>query len=489
MAVAYPSPGKNAGLAQEAPPRQDIPAVSNPFQTVGIYLLIAYVFLFFSRILDILIPGLRLPLIVYVCMFLATVFAGNLFAFLRTSIGKWQFALVVWLILTVPFSTWVGGSATLTLDTLRWLILAAIINGLIRELSSVSRLMRSVAYAILMGAILSFAVGQLAQGRLTLPEGTFKDPNQYAMTLLFSLPFWYWIARGLSFPTNIAAYVCMFPIFIAFVRAGSRGAGIGFVAFCLVLIWQAPLIRKIPLLIGIGIVLLGSLAFAPSYIQQRYLTFFNADVAQASSDRERELISAADVGSSQARLTLLISSIEMTLQNPIFGVGVGQFSYQLWEQRKLQGLPTLFNETHNTFTQVSSETGVLGLILFIGMLVSSVRALWTVKRLKSSALYRVPQRVLEAADTLLLALVVLCVCGFFLSLAWGPLFFVVPSLIAVFHRAVQNALPSWLIRTAAPKPATVPVPATTARPAPLLAGRGVGRRVFNDRQTPQITNR
>jgi O-antigen ligase len=273
----------------------------------------------------------------------------------------------------------------------------------------------------------------------------------------------------------------MVPIFIAFLRTGSRGAAIGFVAFCCMLFWQAPLIRKVPLLIGIGILLVGSLALLPTYVQQRYFTFLSADTAQATSDRDLELIESADIGSSQARLILLTSSIEMTLQHPLFGVGPGQFSYQLWEGRKKQGLQTLFNETHNTYTQVSSELGLPGLVIFIGILVSSIRALRSVTRLRSSQHYRLPPRVLETADSLLLALVVLSVCACFLSLAWGLLFFVVPAIVAAFHRTVQSALPSWRIAPVQTLPIPAALPRVFAPKAPTLAGRGSRRRVFNPR--------
>jgi O-antigen ligase len=447
----------------------------------GNYLLMGYVFLAFSRVLDVFLPGFRLPLVFYVSMFLATLLAGSLFLFLKTGIGKWLFAFTLWLMITLPFSAYRRGSAGFAMDTIHSLIFAAIIIGLTTEMRYVFNLMRIVAYSILAGAVLSFAYGQLSYGRLVLPQGMFGDPNQYAMTLLFSLPFWLWIAKGLSFPLNLAAYICTVPIFVAFLRTGSRGAAIGFVAFCCVLFWQTPLARKLPLLIGMGIVTLGCLALLPAYVQQRYFTFFSADTTPATSDRERLMMEGADIGSSQVRLTLLISSIEMTLMHPLVGVGAGQFSYQLWEQRKKQGLPVIFNETHNTYTQVSSELGVPGLIIFLGIIVSSMRTLWSVTRLKTSTLYRIPPPVLETADTLLLALVVLCVCACFLSLAWGPLFFVMPAIIAAFHRTVQNALPTWLIKLAPAPPIPVALTRVSARPAPLLTGRGLGRRVFNPR--------
>jgi O-antigen ligase len=477
--------GNNSAPAPVAPSLNGYSPVSNnPFLTAGYYLLVGYVFLAFSRVLDILLPGLRLPIVLYVTMSVMTFLSGCLFRFLTTSIGRWLFAFSLWLVVTVPFSSWRGGSAPFVVDTFRSFIFAAIIIGVTTDMSQVFRLIRMIAYSILIGALLSFVYGHLSYGRLVLAQGTFGDPNQYAMTLLFSLPFWLWIAKGLSFPLNLAPYLCMAPIFVAFLRAGSRGAAIGFMAFCAVLFWQAPLMRKIPLLIVMVTVLIGSLALLPAYLKQRYFTFFSADTAQATSDREREMMEGADVGSSQARMILLINSIKMTAQHPLFGVGAGQFSYQLWNQRRLLGLPTLFNETHNTYTQISSELGVPGLVIFLGILISSIRALQSVTRLRTSQLYRPPpkvlDKVLDTADSLLLALVVLCVCACFLSLAWGPLFFVVPAIIAVFHRAVQNALPSWRVASIRTPPPAAAVRRASARQTPTLGARGFGR-VFDPR--------
>jgi O-antigen ligase len=445
---------------------------------IGIYVLLGYVFLAFSRVLDVIAPGgLRLPLVLFIGMSLATLLAGRVFRFLNAGIGLWLFAFTLWVAISIPFSTWRGGSMEFFVSTLRSFVLAAAIIGLIIEMPQVFRLMRVIAYSILVGALLSFVYGQLSEGRLILAEGTFGDPNQYAMTLLFSFPFWLWIAKRLSFPAKLVPYACMVPLFVAFLRTGSRGAGIGFVAFCLVLFWQTPLIRKVPIAIFMVMVVIGGFALLPVYIQERYLTFFSADAAQATTDSQIEMREGADIGSSQARLTLLLNSIRMTVEHPLFGVGAGQFSYQLWQERKEQGLPTLFNETHNTYTQVSSELGVPALVIFVGILVSSIRSIRSVMRLKSSDRYRVPPEVLDTANTLLLALVVLCVCGFFLSLIWGPLFFVMPAIIAAFHRSVQDALPGWVIAPVATPPVlAVPRRVPIGR-VPAPARQGLGRSI------------
>ena len=411
------------------------------------------------------LPGARIPIVFYIGMSLATLVSGGLFRFLTTTIGRWLFAFSLWLVVTIPFSSWPGGSAHYVVDTYRSFIFAAVIIGLAIEMRDVFKLIRMLAYSILVSALLSFIFGELSYGRLILAPGTFGDPNQFAMTLLLVLPFWLWIAKGIAFPTLLLPYACMGAIFIAFLRTGSRGGAIGFLAFCAVLFWQAPLTRKVPLVLFLSIIMVGSFIFLPTYLKTRYFTLFSADSAQATSDHEIEMLEGADVGSSQARLTLLIDSIKITAMHPLFGVGAGQFAEQAWSKRKERGLPSVYNVTHNTFTQISSELGVPGLLIFLGLLISAFRAIRSVIRLRSSPLYRLPPRVLDTADALFLALVVLSVCACFLSLAFGALFYVMSAVVAVFYRAVQDALPSWRLAPVpvSPAPATLrKLPATRA---------------------------
>src|SRR5215469_11067811 len=158
--------GENAAPAPASSSRKGSPVASNPLLTFGYFLLMAYVFLAFSRVLDVLVPGLRLPIFLYIAMFLATLLSGCLLRFLKTSIGRWMFALSLWLIVTIPFSTWPGGSAPFIIDTYRSFIFAAVILGLTMEMPQVYKLIRMLAYSILVGAALSFAFGELSLDRI-----------------------------------------------------------------------------------------------------------------------------------------------------------------------------------------------------------------------------------------------------------------------------------------------------------------------------------
>ena len=72
-----------------------------------------------------------------------------------------------------------------------------------------------------------------------------------------------------------------------------------------------------------------------------------------------------DHGSLDARRELLTESIRVTMHHPLFGVGPGNF----------QAYTQSWHVTHNTYTELSSETGLPGLGLFLAILLLTFRSL------------------------------------------------------------------------------------------------------------------
>jgi len=79
---------------------------------------------------------------------------------------------------------------------------------------------------------------------------------------------------------------------------------------------------------------------------------------QSYGDRIKSIVSN-DVqvygDAKEERYELLVESLKITARRPIFGVGAGQFaSYSgMWQP------------THNTYTELSSESGIPALVLFL----------------------------------------------------------------------------------------------------------------------------
>lgn len=149
---------------------------------------------------------------------------------------------------------------------------------------------------------------------------------------------------------------------IMLVLTASR-SNIILILICLILVWTIVLrdsfkAKLIGLVFALGLML--SIAFAPHAFWERVGTLWGSEASVGSDSAEIAEASA------QQRRDLLLLSIQVTFEKPVFGLGVGNFPiYSGNVSGVLKG-------THNTFTQVSSETGIPGLILFLMLLTTGI---------------------------------------------------------------------------------------------------------------------
>jgi O-antigen ligase len=158
---------------------------------------------------------------------------------------------------------------------------------------------------------------------------------------------------------NKAMRVVYFAMAAVFVGANmvtfSRGGFIGLVVCGAVLAWKLG--RKYRLNVTIATIVIGGgiILAAPGNYGLRMLSIF---------------IPGLDpVGSSDQRKELLWRSILVTARNP-WGIGIGNFP--------IVGVHDL--QSHNAFTQVSSELGILGLAAYLVFMISPYRKLSAIER-------------------------------------------------------------------------------------------------------------
>jgi len=160
---------------------------------------------------------------------------------------------------------------------------------------------------------------------------------------------------------------------------------------------------------------------------QRYATLFTND----SDDQEA-------VQSTAARTYLLKSSIQFTMQHPIFGVGPGEFSDYEAAFAKNKGKRPAWLVTHNAYTQVSSEAGIPALLFFLTAVVLSFRTFGRVQRAARSR----PQlrSMALACFCCQLSLVGFCTAIIFLSLAYTMYLPTMSGLALAFSRSLEREL-------------------------------------------------
>lgn len=187
-------------------------------------------------------------------------------------------------------------------------------------------------------------------------EGMFGNPNEMALHFVMMAPIT--LALALASKSKLMRVV-YFATTVLFVAANtvtySRGGFLGLLATAIVLAWKLG--RKYRLNVTIATLLGGGLLLiaAPGNYGLRMLSIF---------------IPGLDpVGSSDARREMLERSLIVTARNP-WGIGIGNFP--------VVGIHE--HQSHNAFTQVSSELGLLGLAAYLVFMISPFKKLRAIER-------------------------------------------------------------------------------------------------------------
>lgn len=241
----------------------------------------------------------------------------------------------------------------------------AIFIVLVNVVRTRSRLMSMMWLSFGIGIYLGISALDLyIAGKFTVEEyriavdvgGMFGNPNEMAMHFVMMTPIA--IALGIASKSNLwrLIYFSMAALFVAAnMVTFSRGGFLGLVACLAVLAWKLG--RKYRLNVSIATILIGGIAMlaAPGNYGLRMLSIF---------------IPGLDaVGSSDQRRELLLRSLLVTARNP-WGIGIGNFP--------IVGIRNL--QSHNAFTQVSAELGILGLIAYFVFMISPFRKLGAIER-------------------------------------------------------------------------------------------------------------
>jgi O-antigen ligase len=206
-------------------------------------------------------------------------------------------------------------------------------------------------------------------GRLTMDaSGTIGNSNDLAAHLIIVLPFLLFIAMDRK--RNPLLRVATLPLMgygvSVILGTGSRGALVALGAVFLFMILRASPRQRALTVLAAGIMTVASLALLPSATLNRLGTLFGAEDVAAQE-------------SGESRSYLFWTSVQYTVEHPIFGVGLGQFPNFEGKTSREAGQHGNWHATHCSWTQVSSECGVPALLFFvlgIGSAVFLVHRTW-----------------------------------------------------------------------------------------------------------------
>jgi O-antigen ligase len=327
---------------------------------------LAATFLFLSRILDPLRIGYNLPAVLAALLGIGLFITRRAFVFWKTTAGKILPVFVVWMFVSYLLTPHNENSLFFLQSVMLGALLFAASCGLPATVSDFKKVFGVAAAAGVVAALLGIVWGAQHYGRFALRNGPYSDPNYYAMWLLAFVPLIWTTFADHKLWIRIAGIVAAaLPLLIA-LRTGSRAGFVAIGAMAIVAIFFFSLTTRILLGSAVALALVGLVGFAPNLLRNRL---------NASAER-----SGADQNSVDARQTLLVTSLAVTLTYPLFGVGAGNFPMTVVEAGREQGKDWSPLVTHNSYTQISSETGLPGIILYLLLIGFSVKNLISLLR-------------------------------------------------------------------------------------------------------------
>ena len=403
---------------------------------LGFALTLAFLFISYSRVFDLKFTYLHIPGLVYRAMAAILILTGFFRYAFQSTIGKCLAGFTVCFVASIPFSVWRGGSLRVFFIWLQAFTISIAIAGFISSVSQARKAIYTVAFGILILALISVFFGSTETGRLTLPQGKFENPNDLAQAMLIGFPFWALIAlNARSAIARLFALGSCALVFVTINRTGSRGALLAMLALLLLVFFRASAANKVKVALVSILAAAVTIAVLPGSVRARYRTFFSED----SDAQENQGIEERAVASTMGRKAMLNRSLELTARHPLFGVGPGMFEVAENSMAIAQGQRKgSWTETHNAYTQVSSEVGIPAFLFYISALISALRA--------TSKLHRRARKIPELRQIsnfalyLNFSIVSFAVTSLFSAVAYNSLFPVLAGLTMALVRISEPVL-------------------------------------------------
>lgn len=421
----------------------------------GFACFLGLLFVSFSRLAETLAnqlgANLRIALLLLAGAFGSAVLLGRVLGRTVNKMGLLLLLLTFWFLACVPTSVHKGGSVR---HLNSYWFSTLLMSLCVLYYAQGSRSIRKMLYAIVAGTLLvAFARAEDS----VFSIGALGNANLYGQHLLYGIPFillpvfrhGFLSLRGGLAVAGVALLIAKV------ISTGSRSSLIATVIVLGVLFLQMPFLKKIAiLLVAVPLGLIG-VAMIPEKAMLRYGTLFDDD-----PNRMMTLEELSALESTRARKHHFQQSIDLTIGNPLLGVGPGMFPVASAEDSAEKGERALWKETHNSYTQISSETGIPGLMLYLGILLFTATSAWTTIRLAHSS---VPGSELfelrQIAMSLLVSLLAMSITGFFSSSAYLSYFPLLGCLAMSTLQAAQREVAAASPAAAAGPPAQRPRPA------------------------------
>jgi O-antigen ligase len=370
-----------------AQPAADSPweaANFKPQATLAFLCLYVYLIMLYGRPMD-YIRVLRdysvaMPFaIAGVAAFGLSLFMGRV-RFVWTKEFGYMAAITVWFMGSIFFSTWKSNS--LDVFTSLWFRILGFFFLTSQVVNSISRI-RKVLWLMIFCMFFTCATTfVMARYVLALPEttritgmtgGVFKG-NYLGISLGMLLPYmagFFLLTRS----TGKNGFLLLtFLVTMWQLVAGASRGNLIITFFTLMLVWLMMLRKSLRTNLLVALMFLAvvvNIVFASQTFWDRVGTLW-----KDKSELGGNWAQSAEASREQ-RWGLLVRSLSFTLYNPLFGVGLGNFSVQ---SGTATGEASEWKGTHNTYTQLSSEAGIPAVILVVLLVAASIKNMRRLQR-------------------------------------------------------------------------------------------------------------
>jgi hypothetical protein len=299
---------------------------------------------------------------------------------------------------------WRGGAFNTMWDFTKVLPIIIVMALVVKTIKQLRWLILIQSASVATIATITIWTGHQFRGRLEgALNGIYGNANDLAIAIAVTAPLClYFLFRSRSKLGKavwaLAILVMVYAVFLTVSRSGL----IALVAATAICLWEFAIRgRRRYMLVAALVAAIAFWIYAGSGVSSR----FNAAADSTNADQ------ASAYESAQQRRELLIQSLRITAEYPLFGIGPGNFPI----------VSGNWHVTHNSYTQMSSEGGVPALVLYLMIVWRGFSNLAATKRLSRSSEER---RILAGA--LRASLMAFVFGSFFASEAYlfFPYFFV-----------------------------------------------------------------
>ena len=389
--------------------------------TFPFYLVLLYLLMEFGRPQD-SVPGfasLRLPMLVSICLIVSILLNSKTMKFADRS-TKLFVAFLILMLVHIPFAV----NNYYAFFTTYGMVLTFIVYlGILMFVDSRRKFKTLIAMWV--GIHVCLAILGLRKSGVGI-GGFLGDENDFCLTLVMILPYAYFLTFSDTNFKEKMLHLALAMVFLATIMATfSRGGFLGLLSVGAYLWLRSP--RKGASACVILLFAFFAISFAPNGYWEEMSTIqkeYSGELIGTGEQREYEW----SVG------------WKMFRENPIFGVGQGNFPWEFnnyeenggWEGRSLSG-----RAAHSLYYTLMPELGLVGLVLFIAMNYCVVKNLSFVRRVYGD-------RQKSIADTearfffysgcaIEASLIGYLVSGYFISVLYYPNFWVLMAFAATIR--------------------------------------------------------